>query len=148
MRLVREIDIPPLWLGLSLVLAWAAGRIARMGFAGDRAIGAGLALLGLALMLWAILWMARRRTTVIPRRDPAALVTDGPFRWSRNPIYLGDAMILAGAALMFHAPLAFLLVPAFVLLVTRRYILDEEDRLRQAFGPAFDQWALATRRWL
>jgi protein-S-isoprenylcysteine O-methyltransferase Ste14 len=148
MQLLKELDIPPVWLALFVALAWLAGRVAPAGFSGGRQIGAGLVAAGVLLMLWAIIWMSRRFTTVIPRRDPSALVTDGPFRWSRNPIYLGDAMILAGVTLICHAPLALLLVPAFVVLITRRYILDEEGRLRRAFGPAFEQWAARTRRWL
>ena len=88
------------------------------------------------------------RTTVIPRRNPAALVTGGVFRLTRNPIYLGDAALLTGAILWWDAPAALPLVPAFVWLITRRFIRDEEARLRAAFGADFDRWAARVRRWL
>nr|WP_233253322.1 methyltransferase [Paracoccus binzhouensis] len=60
--------------------------------------GAGLLLVaaGLGLMLWAALTMRRARTTVMPGRRPEALVEAGPFRFSRNPICLGDLILLAG----------------------------------------------------
>jgi len=100
------------------------------------------------LMLLAVAQMALARTTFIPRRDPAALVVGGVFRVSRNPIYLGDALILTGAILYWGAWLALPLVPLFGVWITRRYILDEEARLRRGFGAGFDDWAARVPRWI
>ena len=79
---------------------------------------------------------------------PDALVTTGPFAISRNPIYLADALILMGLSLRWDAPIGVLLVPAFVWLITRRFILAEEARLSDHFGAAFDAYRKDTRRWL
>jgi protein-S-isoprenylcysteine O-methyltransferase Ste14 len=92
--------------------------------------------------------MAAARTTVIPRRAPAALVTGGVFALSRNPIYLGDALVLAGAILWWDAPLALPLIPAFVAIITRRFILGEEAALARAFGPAWQAWSARVPRWI
>ncbi len=145
---LRDIDIPPTWLALHLAVAWVVSLISPALF-GDfgPVAGAGLVVLGLGLMALAILQMARHRTTVIPRRNPSALVSTGVFALSRNPIYLGDALILSGAVLWWDALLAMPLVASFVWLIQTRYIQDEEARLTLAFGAEFDLWASRTRRW-
>ncbi len=148
---MKYIDIPPAWLGLCLIAAWAMARFepdwATLG-GWAAALGALLVAAGLWLMVWAVLRMRRAGTTVLPHGSPSALVTDGPFRLSRNPIYLGDALLLAGAALLLDAPLALLLVPVFMALISGRFIRHEEAGLRGAFPKAFDDWARRTRRWI
>jgi protein-S-isoprenylcysteine O-methyltransferase Ste14 len=99
-------------------------------------------------MLAAVAQMALRRTTVIPRRDPSALVTGGVYAISRNPIYLADALILAGVVLWADVPLAAPLVPAFMALIQRRFIRGEEARIAAAFGADFAAYAVRTPRWL
>lgn len=146
---LREIDIPPSWLVLHIGAAWVLSLLSPPVFGGlGRVLGPGLVLLGAALMGLAVAEMARSRTTVIPRRDPSALVTSGVFGLSRNPIYLADAVILAGAILWLDAVLALPLLFSFVWLIQTRFIRDEEARLTEAFGPEFDLWAARTRRWL
>ncbi len=148
-KALEFVDLPPVWLALHLVLAYGLGALTPpfFGVFGLWA-GAALVLTGLALMATAILQMAARRTTVIPRRDPSALMTTGAFSLSRNPIYLGDALILTGAILWWDAALALPLVASFVSLIQARFIRDEEARLTAAFGPEFDLWAARVRRWI
>ena len=109
--------------------------------------GNGPVALGALAMVAAVGQMTLQRTTVIPRRNPSSLVTGGLFAWSRNPIYLGDALILTGAILWLDAVLALPLVASFVWVIRTRFIRDEEARLTLAFGPEFDLWAARTRRW-
>jgi len=92
--------------------------------------------------------MRKWRTTVIPHQEAAHLVTSGIFKRSRNPIYLGDALILTGIILRLDAVLALPLVPLFVWLIERRFILAEEDRLRRKFRTAWGRYEQATRRWI
>lgn len=144
----RDIDIPPSWLALHIGAAWVLSFVSPLVFGGwGRALGQGLVLLGAVVMAAAALQMVLSRTTVIPRRNPSALVTGGLFAWSRNPIYLADAVILTGAILWLDAVLALPLVASFVWLIQTRFIHDEEARLTLAFGPEFDLWASRTRRW-
>lgn len=152
----RWIDIPPVWLALCLAAAWA-GRQPSLFPSGSpyAALGQGFDLLaillvaaGIGLMAWALLTMARARTTPVPHQPPAALVMTGPFRLTRNPIYLGDALVLSGALLWWHAWVMAWLLPLFVWIITVRFIRPEEARLRTAFGPDFEAWAARTRRWL
>ncbi|MBS3981332.1 MAG: isoprenylcysteine carboxylmethyltransferase family protein [Rhodobacteraceae bacterium] len=141
---MRDIDIPPSWLVLHIGAAWVLSLVSPSVFgAWGVVLGPGLVGLGALVLGAAALQMVRSRTTVIPRRTPSALVTGGMFAWSRNPIYLADAVILSGAILWLALPL----VASFVWLIQTRFIRDEEARLTEAFGPEFDLWASRTRRW-
>jgi protein-S-isoprenylcysteine O-methyltransferase Ste14 len=146
---LRRIDIPPVWLAAHLAGAWLLSRLSPALFGAlGRVAGQVLVLAGVLLTIAAVAQMLMARTTFIPRRVPAALVTGGPFSLSRNPIYLADAMILAGAILWLDAALALPLLGSFVWVIQARFIRDEEAQLTAAFGPEFDLWAARTRRWI
>ena len=78
----------------------------------------------------------------------AALVIDGAFRLSRNPMYLGMAAILAGTAWLLGSPLALIGTAIFVVVVDRRFIRREEANMAVAFGAAYDDYTRSVRRWL
>ena len=146
---LREIDIPPSWLALHIGAAWVVSLVSpSVSGAFGRVAGQWLIVMGALVMAAAAVQMALARTTVIPRRNPSALVTQGLFSLSRNPIYLADAVILTGAILWLDAVLALPLVFSFVWLIQTRFVRDEEARLTLAFGPEFDLWASRTRRWV
>lgn len=146
-RLAR-LDLPPVWLALFLVLAWGIAQVHAP--LGDRLAGAGWALVVLALGLvgWAALAFRRTGTTIMPHEAPSALVEGGPYRWSRNPIYLADLMILAGAALILGAPLALVLLLPFRQVLLRRFVLPEEARLEGVLGEDYRAYKARVRRWL
>jgi protein-S-isoprenylcysteine O-methyltransferase Ste14 len=148
---MKWIDLPPVWLAMFVVVAVAVGRSGRFGAPfGDWADLPGSLLIGsgLCLMVLAAIQMARHRTTIIPHREADALVTSGIFGLSRNPIYLGDALVLLGVVLIAGSLPALLLVPAFMLVIRQRFILPEEARLSRRFGAEFDTYARRVRRWL
>ena len=147
--MIRWIDLPPVWLGLFAALAWIQSQLVPMavfGRAGD-AIGGLAVLTGIALTLLAIREFGRARTTVIPHQMPSAIVTTGIFAISRNPIYLGDTLILFGLVLWWDAVPSLLLVPVFMMVIHRRFILAEEARLIAAFPEEFEAYRRATGRW-
>ena len=148
-RLLRQWESPPTWLLLMIALAALQSRYLPLIDAGrpGRIAGTVLIIGGLFLFTAALLQFRRHRTTVMPRETPVALIDTGIYRLSRNPIYLADALFLAGAALWWDAA-ALLLVPLFVWIITRRFILGEESGLQAVFGAAFDRYAAQTRRWL
>ena len=146
---MKWIDLPPVWLGLFVALGWVQATrfpLGSFGAAGDW-IGALLVGAGLALAVAAAVEFRRARTTIIPHEEPSAIVTSGVYRFSRNPIYLGDALILAGLGLRWDSVLALVLVPVFVAVITARFIRSEETRLRARFGAEFEAWAARVRRW-
>ena len=100
------------------------------------------------LALLAVYEMRRQRTTVVPHREAQALVSTGIFSRSRNPIYLGDILILAGFILSWDAVLSLPLVPIFLWILEKRFVLPEEDRLRRKFRADFARFCEKTRRWL
>lgn len=149
---MKWIDIPPVWLALALVMTWQISVLQplalRIGHPVLSLLGGLLVGAGLVLMLLAAMEMRKRKTTIIPHMEADALVTTGVFSRSRNPIYLGDVLILAGLALRWDAPVALLLVPLFMATLTQRFIVPEENRLRRKFRADFARYCEKTRRWL
>ncbi|SPF80587.1 methyltransferase family protein [Pseudoprimorskyibacter insulae] len=150
--MLKWLDIPPVWFAGFVVLAWQQKTHYSMSLTietpivsllGGLLVGAGLVLIALAFYE-----LRRHRTTVIPHLTASALVTSGIYKRSRNPIYLGDAMILTGLILNWDAVLSLPLVPIFVWVIERRFILPEEDRLRRKFVAHFTRYAQQTRRWV
>ena len=144
--MLKAFDLPPLWLVACLVVAWVVPLSAPWGTAPL----AGYACLALAalLVIAALFAFGRARTTPIPHQMPSALITTGVFRFSRNPIYLADLLIMLGCALIWGSLLGLLLIPVLFAVLERRFILPEEERLRTAFPDAFDAYTRQTRRWV
>ncbi len=145
------LDVPPVWLFGALALVWLYVRMLpewsyRIGVLAW--LGALLALAGAVLLFWSIAVFRTHQTSVVPHQMPARLITSGPFARSRNPIYLGDVMILTGAVLWWGAWPALVLIPTFVWILTRRFIAPEEARMKENFGPEFDDFRRKTPRWL
>lgn len=142
-------DYPKVWLLAFMALALLAGRVLPHGPGWLVWVGWLLAVAGLAIILTAALTLRRHATTVNPYGQPGRLVTSGPFSWSRNPIYLGDAVLIAGTGLIAGAPLVAVgLAGLFVLVIDRRFIPREEARLHAAFPAEFAAYSASTRRWI
>lgn len=144
---------PPVLLVLAIAAAWVLQIMAPLPWPGigdtaSRIVGLGLGAAGVVLMLWALITLRRARTTIMPNEAASALVTDGPFRWRRNPIYLADMLILLGVAELLRNLWLVLLTPAFGLLVTWLAILPEERHLEARFGDAYREYKERTRRLL
>jgi protein-S-isoprenylcysteine O-methyltransferase Ste14 len=143
---------PPLLFAAVVLAGWLAGRLYPLPWPGledwpARAIGYGLGIAGIALVVWSIVTLNRAGTTVLPNRGADRLVTDGPFRWRRNPIYVGDILILLGLAELTHNIWLVILVPVFAAAVYWLAILPEERHLEERFGRAYLDYKAATRRW-
>lgn len=113
-----------------------------------------VALLGWAILLGAIgldimamRTMARQRANILPHRPATALVTTGPFAWSRNPIYLGNTLAMAGAALAFSNPWFLMTGLVAAIAVIRLAIKREEAHMAASFGAAWEAYAQRTGRW-
>jgi protein-S-isoprenylcysteine O-methyltransferase Ste14 len=100
------------------------------------------------LMAWSFLWFARQRTTIIPNKPAKALVLDGPFRLTRNPLYLAMALLTVGVGLWLDTWWVLILLVPAVVLVDRVVIAREEAYLRRRFGAEYDAFSARVRRWL
>jgi protein-S-isoprenylcysteine O-methyltransferase Ste14 len=143
--------LPPL-LVLMLIVAMAALRILApgpmiMSFPYNLA-GALVAALGLGLTLSGARLFSRVGTNIKTFNEPGTLVTGGAFRWTRNPMYLGFLLLLAGIAILLGAATPFAAVALFALVADRWYIAFEEQALERKFGAAYAAYRQTTRRWI
>lgn len=144
---------PPLVLLLCALLAWLSARFIPFGrfeLPFREAIVAVIAAVGIALNLLPKILFQRAGTTVNPLHPARSsqLVTTGIYRYSRNPMYLGQALLLLACCLWWQHLPGLLVVPAFVLYITRFQILPEERQLSLHFAAEFQQFRNRTRRWL
>lgn len=103
---------------------------------------------GIVLMLWAALAMFGHRTTINPYGKPSSLLQIGPFRFSRNPIYLADTLIYCGIGLLLGSLWPWLLLPLLIYCVQRTVIIHEEHMLTRLFGDEYRSYRRRVRRWL
>ena len=111
-------------------------------------IGPALFGLGLALNLPSARLFGKRGTNLIPYNDPNILVTEGWFRYTRNPMYLGFVVMLLGVAIGFGEAWGFLVPVVFAIVIDRSFIRFEEAAMHRVFGAAYDDYRRKVRRWL
>lgn len=110
--------------------------------------GSTLITIAVFLDIWAVKTLIERRTAVLPHRCSSHLVTCGPFRFTRNPIYLGYTMIMVGFGLITVNPWFILMASAAVAVTTAFAVRNEELHLLSRFGFEFERYCRVTSRWL
>jgi protein-S-isoprenylcysteine O-methyltransferase Ste14 len=123
--------LPP--ASVASAVSWAGAALAIAGFALEAAAGAAL---------------GRKATPVKPFTPPTALVSDGVFGWTRNPLYVGMLVLLPGLALALSLDWGVVLVPVLWFCLDRFVVPHEEAALRHAFPAAFDAYAARVPRWI
>ena len=104
--------------------------------------------LGVVINLLADRAFREANTTVKPFEKSAALLTDGVFQISRNPMYLGFVLVLIGIAVLLRSLTPYLVVIGLAVLMQRVYIVAEESKLASEFGAQWESYRRRTRRWL
>lgn len=104
--------------------------------------------LSLGLIFWSLLSLRKFRTTAIPHHASTCLVTSGPYRRSRNPIYLGFLLLMLASGLGTGNMWAVLFMPLVMILLTRYAIIPEEHYLQNRFGENYQTYCRSVRRWL
>ena len=142
---------PPVAIGAPLLVGWLATLLS-----GDPvAIGEWRVALGWALLLFFVawngwsLWLFRRHETgLLPGQATHAMIEEGPYRLSRNPLYVGLLALYLGLALLAPTFWGLVLFPVAVLLLLWGAIRPEERFLHERFGAAYDDYTRRVRRWL
>lgn len=141
---------PPLWFLLFAAAAWLIAQWPLAGYDPVRPLWLIAALVAAAVLLagTAVGLFRLARTTVDPFGESAALVTTGPYRFTRNPMYLAMLLALTAWVVWLAHPFPPLLIPLFIQVITTRQIHLEEQRLRRLFGVEYDDYCCRTRRWI
>jgi protein-S-isoprenylcysteine O-methyltransferase Ste14 len=144
---------PPVAFALAAVAMWWTGRSVEFGrasFAYQAPIGIALIVLGVVIVAISLRSFVVAGTTPSPTQPKNAteLVTSGAYSLSRNPMYVGDTVMLAGIAVWIGSVLALALIAAFVWYIDRFQIAAEEKALAKIFGSRYATYRGKVRRWL
>jgi protein-S-isoprenylcysteine O-methyltransferase Ste14 len=143
---------PPLAWALAVVAGLVLDWLAPLPFLPEDwpagLLGAVVFVLALALAIWAIDTMTRAGTNVPTNRPTTAIVESGPYRFTRNPIYLGMFGGLIGLGIAFDNPWLLLLMALFALVIRYGVVAREEAYLERMFGDAYRGYRRRVRRWL
>jgi len=149
-----ELRIPPLVLVFAAALVmWLMGGWApdwRFEVREQILVAVAIASLGVIFCVGGVLQFRRAQTTTNPMRPVAStsLVTSGVYRLTRNPMYVGFALMLCGWAVFLGNPLSLLVLAGFIYYLNRFQVIPEEQALARIFGPEFDAYCHKTRRWM
>lgn len=149
-RLLKSIN-PPFFILLSLllmlILKWIIPE-ASLVFSFWNLLGLLPLGLGIAINILADRKFHARQTTIKPEELPSCLITDGFFRYSRNPMYLGMILVLLGFSILLNSWVSFLVLPGFTALIHYRFIYHEEESLKEQFGEDWLAYQQKVPRWL
>jgi protein-S-isoprenylcysteine O-methyltransferase Ste14 len=127
---------------------WHAVPLSRLGRAATEPIGLGLLAIGVVLGVSGVVTFRRARTPIIPSHGARRLVVDGPYRYTRNPMYTGLTIAYVGMAAMLDSAWPLIVLPVVLIALVRLVISREESYLSSAFGADYDAYRARVRRWL
>ena len=113
-----------------------------------RALGALPIAMALLVGFWGAIQFRRHDTTIIPFEQSTALIAKGPYRYSRNPLYISMTLILVGLWILLGSLSPVVVVPLFVWWISTRFIANEERHLEAQFGRTYLEYKTKVRRWL
>jgi protein-S-isoprenylcysteine O-methyltransferase Ste14 len=143
---------PPIAWALAILAGFALDGLAPLRFLPDEVpagfLGAALFVLALALAVWAIATMTRAGTNVPTNQPTTAIVEGGPYRFTRNPIYLGMVLGLIGLSIAFDTLWLLVALVPFWLVIRYGVVAREEAYLERRFGDVYRAYRSSVRRWL
>lgn len=142
---------PPVLFAVLIVIGWGLQKLIALPsftvpfhtwLGGEFIVG------GLAIIVWSATEFKRHKTTILPHKASSAIISGGPFKYSRNPIYFAFSMIQLGAAILLtNLWILLLLIPA--LLIMSKFVIEREEAfLTQKFGQSYIDYKNQVRRWI
>ena len=151
--LVRAVTYATLFIGFVLIylpgrfLSWS-GIVAPATTGAPQLAGMIFVAIGTAIALWCVFtFVFIGKGTPAPFDPPRKLVIRGPYRFVRNPMYIGAGMTLAGAALYYESLSVFIYTGVFFFITHLFVVLYEEPTLRRTFGDEYETYCRSTKRW-
>jgi protein-S-isoprenylcysteine O-methyltransferase Ste14 len=147
----RKFPFPPALPIIGLLLSWGLGRIWPIAIswpAWSRWLGLALFTLPFGLAIWGVRTFRRQGTVAEPTGDTTQVVTSGPFKYTRNPMYLTLTVVYLGSMLLFRLPWALVLLVPLFLALHFGIVLPEEKYLESKFGEDYVTYKRRVRRWL
>lgn len=111
-------------------------------------LGLILVISGISLVFVSFRFMRKMKTTFIPDGTPEVLISSGPFRFSRNPIYLGMLTFLVGVAFLMSSLSAIIISFVFGVIINFTWISHEEKKLKELFSEDWENYSSKVRRWI
>jgi protein-S-isoprenylcysteine O-methyltransferase Ste14 len=151
---MTNLAFPHCYSSLASVPGWLLYRAFPLPFTGSAGRLAGalagwlLVALGAGLSVWALATFRGARTAIRPSRPASTLVAHGPFRLSRNPMYLGLTLLYLGVMPLVNSVWGRLFLPVVIVILHLTIIRREERYLAATFGGAYDEYRRRVRRWL
>ena len=145
---------PPLLFAGGVLLGWLIDRrwyalpLASAHPAPLALLGGILVGLGIVLAVWGTATFRSAKTAILPFHPASQLVTGGPYRFTRNPMYSGMTLVHVGVSALLNSAWPLILLPVVLLVVRLRVIAREESYLEGAFGAEYDAFRSRVRRWL
>lgn len=139
---------PPLIFAAFFFLGYAFRRFLSFDMLATWPLPPLLVLVAAGILLWGMATMARARTAILPNRPASALVADGPFRFSRNPLYVAMTILYVAAALWTGSGTSLLLLPVVIAVMQVFVIRREERYLESRFGEEYRSYCRRVRRWI
>lgn len=134
-------------LSLSIVFHFTIP-IANLIFFPYNLIGVALIIWGVTMTIWTNSLLIKKHTSIKPYGLPSTLIESGPFRLSRNPLYLGMALILFGADILLGSLITFISPAVFMIVISKRFIPIEESNLEKRFGGRYLAYKKRVGRWV
>lgn len=143
--------IPPVWLMLTMIAMHLANSfvpLVRIFSVSWVPFGQVVVFLGFSLVIFTARMFRKAQTPLKPFVPVKAVITDGPFRYSRNPVYLGMFMILAGWAVYLGSASPWFVAAWFVYIICTYWVPMEEKQMEREMGEAYITYKSRVRRWL
>jgi protein-S-isoprenylcysteine O-methyltransferase Ste14 len=145
---------PPLLFVIGILAGWILDRywyalpLSRFGGSAVKIVGWILLPLGVILVAWGMVTFRRAKTAINPNHSASQLVTHGPYRFTRNPMYTGLTLAYLGGTALLDSAWPIIILPIVLIVLVRTVISREEAYLNRAFGADYSAYTARVGRWV